>query len=107
MSFYTSFRPLPLALGQINPGSVVIQSMPASNANSYNRRQADLRIQAETEELMNEYNNNNNNNNLFFHQSSRYIKVWLKLHEYIINSAQLFRIIQNSELFRIWRGLGA
>jgi hypothetical protein len=28
-------------------------------------------------------NNNNNNNNLFFHQSSRYIKVWLKLHEYI------------------------
>jgi hypothetical protein len=55
MSFYTSFRPLPPALGQINPGSVVLQSMPASNANSYSRRQADLRIQAEAEEIMNEY----------------------------------------------------
>jgi hypothetical protein len=33
--------------------------------------------------LHNNNNNNNNNNNLFFHQSSRYIKVWLKLHEYI------------------------
>jgi hypothetical protein len=41
--------------------------------------------------LVNNNNNNNNNNNLFFHQSSRYIKVWLKLHEYIFNSAQLFR----------------
>jgi hypothetical protein len=29
--------------------------MPASNANSYSRRQADLRIQAEAEEIMNEY----------------------------------------------------
>jgi hypothetical protein len=29
--------------------------MPACNANNYSRRQADLRIQAEAEELMNEY----------------------------------------------------
>jgi hypothetical protein len=46
-------------------------------------------------------NNNNNNNNLFFHQSSRYIKVWLKLHEYIFNSAQLFRILS-----LCWRRVG-
>jgi hypothetical protein len=45
------------------------------------------------DEIINNNNNNNNNNNLFFHQSSRYIKVWLKLHEYIFNSAQLFRLL--------------
>ncbi len=42
------------------------------------------------------YNNNNNNNNLFFHQSSRYIKVWLKLHEYILtvhNYLEFFRCV--------------